>query len=88
MNRARNILFALTVWAASSALLLSMCVFSVNHTIISAAIIFTALTLVGSALAFGLKHDKLGFGIAAGPALAIAGLLILFVIYGYTHYYR
>lgn len=88
MNRVANICAAFVVWAASSGFLLFMCVFSVNQTIISAAIVIAAVTLVGSAIAFSMKHDKLGFGIAAGPALVIAGLIAMFVVYGYTHYYR
>jgi hypothetical protein len=88
MSRVANILAALVVWAVSSGLLLFMCVFSVNQTIISAALVVAAVTLIGSAVAFATKHDKLGFLVAAGPAVVIAGLLVMFAVYGYTHYYR
>ena len=64
-----------------------MCVFSVNQTIISAAIIIAVTTLIGSAAAFATKHDKLGFVVAAGPALVIAGLLAMFVVVGLTYHY-
>ena len=65
-----------------------MRVFSVNQTIISAALIVAAATLVGSAVAFATKHDKLGFFVAAGPAVVIAGLLVMFAVIGHTQYYR
>ena len=88
MNRVEKILAASVVWVASSALLLFVCIFSVNQTIISASIAIAAVTLIGSAVAFATKHDKLGFIVAAGPAFVIAGLVVMFVVYGYTHYYK
>ena len=63
-----------------------MCVFSVNQTIISAALIIAAITLIGSAIAFATKHDKTGLVVAAGPAFVIAGLLAMFVVIGFTQY--
>lgn len=88
MDRAPKIAAALAVWAASSAFLFFMCIFSINETIIMASIIIAAVSLIGSIVAFVMKRDRLAVGIAAIPAFVIAGLLVMFAVFGYTHYYK
>lgn len=88
MNRVAKILIALVVWGASSGLLLFICVFSVNQTIIYSALIIAAVALIGGALAFATKHDKTGLVIAAIPALVIAGLMVMFIVIGFSEYHR
>jgi peptidoglycan/LPS O-acetylase OafA/YrhL len=88
MSRVESILVALVVWAVSSGAMLFICVFSINKTIISAALALAATTLIGSAVAFATKHNKWGFAVAAIPALVLAGLLVMFIVIGYTEFYR
>lgn len=88
MNRLAKILIALVVWAASSGLLLFICVFSVNQTIISAALIVAGVTFVGSAIAFAMKCDKTGLVFAALPALVIVGLLVMLAAVGFAEFHR
>jgi hypothetical protein len=86
VNRVAYILAALVLWAVSSGLLFFMCVFSVNQTIISAALIVSGATFIGSGLAFATKHNRLGVAVAAGPAVAIAGILAMFVVVYFKQY--
>lgn len=88
MNRIAKIIVALGVWLMSSALLLFICVFSVNQTIIYSALIVAGVAFVGSAVAFALKCDKTGLVVAGIPAIVIVGLLILLFAVGSSEYRR
>jgi hypothetical protein len=88
MNRVGYILSAFSVWTVSSGLLLFICIFSINQTIITAALVIAAVTLVGSAVAFVTKHDKIGLVVAALPAVVIVALLAMLAVVGYSDYHR
>ena len=82
MNRLSYILTALAVWAVSSALLFFICLFSINQTIIYGAMAVIGVTFIGSSVAFVTKWNKTGMAIAAGPAVVIVGILVMFVVVG------
>jgi hypothetical protein len=86
MNRLAYIFCALAAWTVSSALLLFICLFSINQTIISAAFVVIGVTFIGSCVAFATKCNKTGAIIAAGPAFVIIGILVMFVVIGLTYY--
>ena len=82
MNQLAYILTALAVWAVSSALLFFICLFSINQTIIYGSLAVIGVTFFGSSVAFAFKCNKTGMTIAAGPAVVIAGIMMMFVVVG------